>query len=140
MINAIARFLSGRRSSMPAPHPSSLDEWEAEGGALQADSPTRTGKQNMKTTEPAVTMEKLLDEFGTAAAAAEQLLESAASAGSTKAASVRTSVEHNLAVAAERLAAIREEAIARTNAAAHAADEYVHRSPWQAVGMVAALA
>jgi ElaB/YqjD/DUF883 family membrane-anchored ribosome-binding protein len=89
---------------------------------------------------PEVTKDKLFDEFNTVVAETEQLLRSVASAGSDKAGAFKASVQESLAVASARVAKIREDALAQANATARATDEYVTGNPWQAVGIVAALA
>ncbi|HUL95231.1 MAG TPA: DUF883 family protein [Usitatibacter sp.] len=90
--------------------------------------------------KPDVTKERLYEEFNSVVAETEKLLKTLAGAGSDKAGAMQASVAQGLADASERLARIREEALGQANAAARATDEYVHGSPWQAVGIVAALA
>ena len=85
------------------------------------------------------TKEKLFQEFNTVIAETEQLIKTAAGAGSEKAGAVRASLEHEFSVAAERLARIRDDAIAQCGAAAKTTDAYVHDNPWRSVGIVAAL-
>src|SRR5688572_5287420 len=70
----------------------------------------------------------------------EQLLKSVAQAGNTQARALTANVEQGFATAAARLEAIRTDALARAGSAARATDEYVHVSPWRAVGIAAAAA
>lgn len=89
---------------------------------------------------PDVTKERLYEEFNSVVAETEKLLKTLAGAGSDKAGALQASVAQSLADASERLAKIRREALEQATAAARATDEYVHGNPWQAVGIVAALA
>ncbi len=82
-----------------------------------------------------VSNEQLFQEFNAVVAETEQLLKSVAGAGSDKAGALRASVEQGLADAGERLARIREASIRQAADVAHAADEYVHGNPWQAIGI-----
>jgi ElaB/YqjD/DUF883 family membrane-anchored ribosome-binding protein len=84
-----------------------------------------------------VTKDQLVEEFDTVVADTAVLLNSAANAGVEKAASLRASVEQNLAVATDRLRDVQRSAVESTEAAARATDRYVHRHPWQTVGIVA---
>jgi ElaB/YqjD/DUF883 family membrane-anchored ribosome-binding protein len=84
---------------------------------------------------PEVSNEKLFQEFNAVVAETEQLLKSVAGAGSDKAGALRASVEQGLADAGERLAKIRDASRQQAIDAAHAADEYVHGNPWQAIGI-----
>jgi ElaB/YqjD/DUF883 family membrane-anchored ribosome-binding protein len=67
------------------------------------------------------------------------LLKSVANAGGEKAGALRASVEQNLAIAKDRLRHLQQAATEKTQAAAHATDEYVHEHPWQAIGIAAGL-
>ena len=87
-----------------------------------------------------VTQERLFEEFNAVVAETEQLLKSLAGAGSDKAGAMMASVEKGLSAAGDRLEKIRSEAAAQASAAARATDHYVQGNPWQAVGIVAALA
>lgn len=86
-----------------------------------------------------VTKDQLIENFNTVVTETEQLLKSVANAGGEKAGALRASVEHNLAVAKDRLRHLQEAATEKTQAAAHATDEYVHENPWQAIGIAAGL-
>jgi ElaB/YqjD/DUF883 family membrane-anchored ribosome-binding protein len=88
---------------------------------------------------PTDTKEKLFHEFNTVVAETEQLIKTAAGAGSEKAGEIRASVEQEFSAAAERLARIRDDAIASCSAAAKTTDAYVQENPWRSVGIVATL-
>lgn len=86
-----------------------------------------------------VTKQQLIEQFDTIVTDTEQLLKSVANAGGEKAGALRAGMEQNLAAAKERLQEFREAATRRTQAAAHATDEYVHANPWQVIGVAAGL-
>ena len=86
------------------------------------------------------TKDRLHQEFNTVVTETETLLKSVAGAGSEQAGALKASVAQGLADAGARLKRIREESAHRAREAAHAADAYVHKHPWQTVGVVAALA
>lgn len=82
---------------------------------------------------------QLIEEFNTLVGETEQLLKYVANAGGEGAGALRASVEKNLAIAKHRLQNIQQAATKKTQAAAQATDEYVHESPWQAIGIAAGL-
>ncbi|MCX7171249.1 MAG: DUF883 family protein [Proteobacteria bacterium] len=82
---------------------------------------------------------QLIDEFNTLVGETEQLLKYVANAGGEGAGALRASVEKNLAIAKHRLQNLQQAATKQTRAAALATDEYVHESPWQAIGLAAGL-
>lgn len=86
-----------------------------------------------------VTKDQLIEEFNAVVAETAQLLKSVANAGGEKAGAARASVEHNLALAKDRLRNLQQAATEKTQAAAQATDEYVHEHPWQAIGIAAGL-
>jgi ElaB/YqjD/DUF883 family membrane-anchored ribosome-binding protein len=94
----------------------------------------------MKTTHSDVPRGQIAEDFDAVVGQAEQLLKSVAQVGTEEAGALRESVELRFAEASKRLAQLREEALGKAGAAAKATDEYVHASPWQAVGVAAALA
>jgi ElaB/YqjD/DUF883 family membrane-anchored ribosome-binding protein len=94
----------------------------------------------MNPIQPEVTKERLLEEFNSVVTEAEQLLKSLATAGGDKAGTLKASIEQRLAAAGDRLARIREQALGHASATARATDRYVQGNPWQALGIVAALA
>ena len=86
------------------------------------------------------TKEKLYQEFNTVVAETEQLIKTAAGAGSDKAGALKASLENEFTAAGERLARIRDDAITQCSAVAKTTDAYVQGNPWRSVGIVAALA
>jgi ElaB/YqjD/DUF883 family membrane-anchored ribosome-binding protein len=86
-----------------------------------------------------VTKDQLIENFNAVVTETEQLLKSVASAGGEKAGALRASVEQNLAIAKDRLRHLQQAATEKTQAAAHATDEYVHENPWRAIGIAAGL-
>jgi ElaB/YqjD/DUF883 family membrane-anchored ribosome-binding protein len=93
----------------------------------------------MKTTQPEVPNEKLLNEFESVVSEAESLIKSIANASSDKMSGMRANVEQGLAAAGDRLAKIREQAVGQATEAARATDDYVKENPWQAIGLAAAI-
>ena len=94
----------------------------------------------MKTIHADIPKGQLAEDFGAVVDQAEQLLKSVALAGTDEAGALRASVEQRFADASQRLAKLREDALCQAGAAAKATDQYVRASPWQAVGIVAAVA
>jgi len=86
------------------------------------------------------TKEKLHQEFNTVIAETEQLIRSAAGAGSDKAGALKASLEHEFSAASQRLVRIRDDAIAQYGAMAKTTDAYVQGNPWRSVGIVATVA
>ncbi len=84
--------------------------------------------------------EKLIDDVSAVIADSEQLLRAMASASGERAQALRTDLERKLASARETLDEVQEIAVARTREAAKQADDYVHESPWQAIGIAATVA
>ena len=83
--------------------------------------------------------EKLVDDFATVLAEAEEMLKRAAVETGDKARDLRSQVETKLLRAKLRLQEIEGEAVDRAKAAARATDDYVHNNPWQAIGVAAAI-
>ena len=113
-------------------------------GAAPARGATNTERQpsierTMTRSASEVTKDQLIANFNAVVAETEQLLKSVANAGGEKAGVLRASVEQNLAIAKDRLRDLQQAATEKTQAAAHAADEYVHEHPWQAIGIAAGL-
>lgn len=94
----------------------------------------------MKTLYADATKERLMGELDAVVGQTEQLLKTVAHAGNTEAGAFKASVEQSIAVATDRLAQIRADALNRAGIAAKATDDYVHGNPWRAVGIVAAAA
>jgi ElaB/YqjD/DUF883 family membrane-anchored ribosome-binding protein len=92
----------------------------------------------MNPNQSEVSKERLFDEFNTVIAETEQLLKSIASAGNGKVGELKANVEQRLAAAGDRLAKIREEAMAQASTVARETDQYVQENPWRSIGIVAA--
>jgi len=88
---------------------------------------------------PESTRERLVDEFGTVLAEAEEMLKKAANETGEKAKDLRSQVEAKLLHAKLALQEIEGQAIDQAKAAARATDDYVHDHPWQAIGIAAAV-
>jgi ElaB/YqjD/DUF883 family membrane-anchored ribosome-binding protein len=86
------------------------------------------------------TKEKLFREFDTVVAETEQLIRTAAGAGSEKAGALKASLEQEFSAASERLVRIRDDAVAQCSAMAKTTDAYVQGNPWRSVGIVATFA
>ena len=88
---------------------------------------------------PESTRERLVDEFGTVLAEAEEMLKKAATETGDKAKDLRAQVEAKLLHAKLALQEIEGQAMDQAKAAARATDDYVHDHPWQAIGIAAAV-
>lgn len=87
--------------------------------------------------EGEVSKGKLMQDLHVVVADAEELLRVTAGQAGEKASAVRERIQENLAAAKEHLAVARESLIVKTKQAAKVTDEYVHESPWKAVGIAA---
>lgn len=83
--------------------------------------------------------EKLVTDLKAVISDAEELLSLTAGQAGEGAAKLRERVQMRLAQARERLAVAQEQVVERAKAAGHAADDYVHDKPWQAIGVAAAV-
>lgn len=93
----------------------------------------------MTKSDTQVSREKLIADFNTVVADAEQLLKSVASDGSDKAQALRVKAEDSLKVAKERLLELEGTLEVKAKAAAAATEVYVQEHPWQTLGIAAAL-
>jgi ElaB/YqjD/DUF883 family membrane-anchored ribosome-binding protein len=84
---------------------------------------------------PLTSQEKLVMDIRAVIADAEDILKATADQTGEKIANLRTRVQDRLLGARIRLDAAEAALIDKTKAAARAADDYVHDSPWQAVGI-----
>ena len=84
-----------------------------------------------------VTKQKLINDFKVVVADAEALLKATAGQSGEALAAMRARVGESLAVAKAKMIEAEEALIVKTKAAATATDEYVHKHPWQAVGIAA---
>ena len=83
--------------------------------------------------------DSIFDDLKTVVKDAEDLLKATAGIAGEKVAAARERKPRHVRGARERLASAQEDVIERTREAAENADEYVHRNPWQAVGIAALL-
>ena len=79
--------------------------------------------------------EKLVVDIRAVIADAEDILKATADQTGEKIANLRTRLQDRLLGARIRLDAAETALLEKTRAAARAADDYVHESPWQAVGI-----
>ncbi len=79
--------------------------------------------------------EKLVRDIRAVVADAEEILKATADQTGEKIADLRVRIQDRLLGARIRLDAAEAALVDKTKAAARAADDYVHESPWQAVGI-----
>ncbi|MCB2007841.1 MAG: DUF883 domain-containing protein, partial [Rhodoferax sp.] len=81
--------------------------------------------------------QKLVTDMKTVIADAEDILQATADQAGEKVATLRARIEERLRGAKLRLGEAEAALVAKTRAAARATDNYVHESPWTAVGIAA---
>lgn len=86
---------------------------------------------------PVQTQEKLVSAIRSEISDAEEMLSATADQAGEKIARLRSRIENRLREAKFRLIDAEEALIAKTKAAAYATDDYVHESPWIAIGVAA---
>jgi ElaB/YqjD/DUF883 family membrane-anchored ribosome-binding protein len=86
-----------------------------------------------------VTKEQLIADFKVVVSDAEALLKATANQSGEKLTAARAKVEESLRVARARMAEAQATVVAKSKAAAHATDVYVHENPWKAVGIAATI-
>jgi ElaB/YqjD/DUF883 family membrane-anchored ribosome-binding protein len=86
-----------------------------------------------------VTTEKLFRDLQVAIEDAEALLLATASQSGEKIEAVRARARASVEQARERLSEIRKSSVDQAREAVESADEYVHKNPWQAVGIAAGI-
>ena len=84
-----------------------------------------------------VTTDKLMADLRVLAADMEQLLKVTASQTGQHVAQVRAKAEESLKAAKARAADLQRVALAKTQAAGRATDDYVRANPWQAIAVCA---
>jgi ElaB/YqjD/DUF883 family membrane-anchored ribosome-binding protein len=89
--------------------------------------------------ETQVVKDRLIKDFHTVIADAEELLKATANQTGERVGAARERVEESLRETKERLSEIQDDVVARSKAAARRTDEYVHDNPWQSIGVSAAL-
>ncbi|MEO7105674.1 MAG: DUF883 family protein [Rhodoferax sp.] len=86
-------------------------------------------------TSTVTSQEKLVNDIRAVIIDAEDILKATADQTGEKIASLRVRIQDRLLGARIRLDAAEAALMDKTRAAARAADDYVHESPWQAVGI-----
>ncbi len=81
--------------------------------------------------------DKLMGDLRVVIADAEELLRMTADQAGESAADIRSRVQSRLNQAKVDLIQLQETAVAKAKAAGHAADEFVHESPWKSIGIAA---
>ncbi len=84
-----------------------------------------------------VTKEQLMADFNVVISDAEALIKATANQGGDAVAAVRAKAEKSLSIAKAKMADTEMALLARTKAASKMADDYVHESPWQTIGVAA---
>ena len=82
-----------------------------------------------------VQKDKLMGDLRVVIADAEALLKMTADQAGESAADIRSRVQTRMNQAKVDLITLQETAVAKAKAAGHAADDYVHESPWRSVGI-----
>ena len=88
-------------------------------------------------TEANVSKDKLVQDFRTVVADAEELLKATATQAGEKVAMARERIQDSLHQAKVKLAEAEDIIVQRSKQAARATDDYVRENPWQAVGAAA---
>jgi ElaB/YqjD/DUF883 family membrane-anchored ribosome-binding protein len=78
---------------------------------------------------------KLVDDMKAVISDAEDILHATTDQAGEKVAGMRARIKERLQDAKVRLADAEEVLVAKTQAAAHATDNYVHDNPWKAIGI-----
>jgi ElaB/YqjD/DUF883 family membrane-anchored ribosome-binding protein len=103
------------------------------------DPPLHAKTKECVMSESETPRERLVDDFAAVLGEAEEMLKRAAAETGDKARDLRSQVETKLLRAKLRLQELEGEAVDRAKAAARVTDDYVHRNPWQAIGVAAAV-
>ncbi len=90
-------------------------------------------------TETQAARDRLIEDFKTVLRDAEELLKATASQTGGEIGALRARAEEGLREARRKLHEVESDLVDRTKAAAKTADELVHESPWQAVGIAVAV-
>jgi len=83
------------------------------------------------------TQEKLVSAIRSEISDAEEILSATADQAGEKIARLRSRIQNRLSEAKYRLVDAEAALVAKTKAAAHATDDYVHESPWTSIGIAA---
>ena len=98
-----------------------------------------TKKPNSPTEHSEISSEQLIGDFKALMAVAEALIKATASHEDGAIASVRSKAIDTLTNAKENLSMLEGPLSDKAKAVAHSADDFVHRNPWEAVGVAAGL-
>ena len=88
-------------------------------------------------TDANISKDKLVQDFKSIVADAEELLKATASQAGEKVAVARERIQDSLHQAKVKLAEAEDVIVQKSKQAARATDDYVHENPWQAVGAAA---
>ena len=88
---------------------------------------------------PTVSTEKLVADLQVVVRDAESLLQATAAQTGEKIEQARARAMESLQKARQRLAGFEKDAVREVREAAEVTDEYVHKNPWQAVGVAAGI-
>ncbi|MCW5625211.1 MAG: DUF883 domain-containing protein [Burkholderiales bacterium] len=84
-------------------------------------------------------LDRLLTDFKAVVAEAEALVRATADEASEQASTVRERLDAKLADAKAQLERVETRVLGSARAAANAAEDYVHKNPWEAVAVAAVL-
>lgn len=87
-----------------------------------------------------VSREKLVSDLKVVVSDAEELLRLTADQAGEKVGEVRGRLTGRLQSAKARLGELEDSFVEQTKKVAHATDDYVHKNPWQSVGVAAGVA
>jgi ElaB/YqjD/DUF883 family membrane-anchored ribosome-binding protein len=90
---------------------------------------------NSTSTQGDISKEKLMQDLQMVVSDAEELLRATAGQAGEKVNAARERIQDSLDGAKVRLAVAQEAMLEKTRQAARATDDYVHESPWRAVGI-----
>ena len=93
---------------------------------------------NTRSASNDVSKEKLVADLKVVVADAEELLRATASQAGEKVSAARERIQASLASAKVKLSEAERAVLEQTKKTAKATDEYVHKHPWEAVGIAAA--
>ncbi len=83
--------------------------------------------------------DKLMSDLRVVIADAEELLRMTADQAGEGAADLRSRLQARMHQAKADLAHLQQAAVAKAQAAGHAADEFVHENPWKSIGVAAGI-
>lgn len=87
-----------------------------------------------------VSRDKLVADFKVVMSDAEELLKLTAGQAGEKITEVRGRLGERIVTAKDRIADMEAAVVEQTKKVAYATDDYVHKNPWQAVGIAAGVA